>query len=543
MYLKNRYCQLYGSIQSGPPTPAVITSFPIGNPSGQMPTVHVRDISNNFDLYTKGADTPSHYPASCVKMMTLLLLWEYMNGSWTSTVTVTSPDVTQPYAGLTVSFAGLQANDVISWEDLAYCIALPSGGDACQCVARLIGTAIYTAAGSTGTTGNTRFIERMNARAVELGMTNTTYFDSFGGSESTGPTVTRNILSARDLTTVANEAWKIPTIRTITGTTSRNATITGANARTLALSNVIAVLNGPSFSPAGIKDSRVLASKTGTWVVSGVNQYNMTTLWHSPAGYDIVITTIGSESDYARLLDQRGLMYSILKDFPYLDASAGTDANWSNVKVLVGADGSIVDESTVARTVTNSGATVGTPLFGTGSILLDNVNDSVYVADATDLTVGSGDLTVELWWSGDAAVPGGGVERVFFGKNTGGAQREYILNYFNGGFNIFASSDGSSWTNNLAYNLASVDQPVFFNGAPRHLALVKSGSTWSMYINGEKAAGTVSVSSVFNGTGNLSLSLTGVAPLGRIDEFRHTVGTARYTAAMVSLTGHKFPRS
>src|SRR5262245_34150710 len=146
-------------------------SFPIGNPTGQKPAVHVRDITNGVDLYVHHADTPSHYPASCVKVMTLLLVREYKAASWTSMVPVPAADVTNPYtsAGINLTTASLKAGDVLSWEDLCYGIILPSGFDACQCAARIIGDELHAAAGNTGTRGIPRFVERMNARAAELG--------------------------------------------------------------------------------------------------------------------------------------------------------------------------------------------------------------------------------------------------------------------------------------------------------------------------------------------------------------------------------------
>jgi hypothetical protein len=84
---------------------------------------------------------------------------------------------------------------------------------------------------------------------------------------------------------------------------------------------------------------------------------------------------------------------------------------------------------------------------------------------------------------------------------------------------------------------------TFFNGAPRHIALVKSGSSWWIFVNGEKLPATITVGTVFDGTAPLQIILSGVAPVGTIDDFRMTVGTARYTANMVTLDPRKFPRS
>lgn len=529
-----------------PPSPTPITSLAVGEPTGQKPNVLVRDFTNSYDLYAIDADIVFHYPGSTTKFMTLLLMWEYKGSVWdTEALTVTSDDVTQPYTAqsITVTFAGLEAGDILNWEDLAYCVVLPSGGDACQAAARIIGDMIYAAAGSTGTQGNTRFVETMNARAAAFGMTNATYFDSLGGSLADG--IERNTISTRDLSTIASKCFGIPALTTILGTTSHGANIVGINARTLALTNVIPFMNGPQVSPAGVKDTNVLGAKTGEWIVSGVSAESISLLYATPSGIKVLITLMGSHTGYSITLDVRGIMYQLLRDFPYLYRKQSTDAaGFSNVKLLVGGDGSIVDESASPHTLSNTSVTSTTGLVGgsTGSMLINDVNDDLHCADASDLIIGSGDFTIECFYAGPGTPPGTNVEYVFFIK-TGSNQREFALNYFNGAFNLFASSDGQNWTTAVAFTPADSDAAVFFNGAVRHIAFVKSGTAWHMYLNGEKFATGITVGTIFDGTGSLSISIAGSALIGTIDEFRATYGVARYTAAMVTITPSKFPRA
>lgn len=528
-----------------PPQPSVITSFPIGNLGGQQPAVYVQDITNGYDLYTRNPNTPSHYPASCAKMMTLLLAREYHASDWTSaSLTVTAGDVTQPYAGITLSSAGFQASDVTTWEGLAYGAMLASGFDACTTIARLIGNELYAAAGNTGTQGVARFVERMNARATELNLANTTYFDPFGGSETSGPTV-RNILSAKDLAIVFVKAMADSVARAICGTTTHGVVITGANARTITLNNVVGFINGPTLNPSLIKDTNVIAAKSGVWVANGQNQYNLLTLWKSPAGYEVVISTLGTDSSFGSYLDQRGLMYSLLRDFPYLDASPGTDPNIANVKLLIGADGSITDESTVGRTLTNTSVTVAAPgSVSSGGMLFNALTDTLTTAHTSDLRAGSGDMVIEWWFQGTGSSPG--AECCFIAKdNSDGTQKEWLVEEFSGALEVFVSTDGSNWSHVTNFNLGT-DRPILFNGAPRHMALVKHGSEWSLYLNGEKSDQLITASSAFAGTAplNIGFGSASVSALGTFDEVRATFGgTARYTANMVSILGHKFPRS
>lgn len=537
---------------AGPTQPNVITTMIVGNPSGQQPKLVVRDMTNDWDLYTKNPDTVYNAPASTTKLMTLLLMWEYKQSVWTNTVTVVTADVTQPYAGINLSSAGLQANDVISWEDLAYCANLPSGFDACWCAARIIGNELYAAAGNTGTQGLTRFVERMNARAAELGMTNATFFDPGGTATTFSPTVNRNMMSARDLSIITEYVYSIPTMRTIGGTVTRNITITGVNARTMAKKHACRFVNGPVFgTQADVKDSVVIAGKSGSWQVTGLNAFSTALVMTTPSGYEVSLVNLGSETAFGQMLDVRGIMYSLLKDFPYLLGSEviGTDASFANVELLIGGDGSIADESNNSRTLTNTSVTVGSPVISdsTGAVAVNASSDGLTVADASDLVIGSGNLTIELWWAGAGTPPSDGVEYLFAAKASAG-QREFALNYFSGGFNLFVSSDGSNWTSALLYSLSvagsvASEKGTLFNGAPRHIALVKNGSAWNMYLCGDKLATGVTVSTPFNGTAALAAVFPGSALLGTIDDYRVTYGVARYTGGVVTLSPRKFPRS
>ncbi len=521
----------------------------VGDLSGQQPNVYVRDLTNGFELYQRNPDTVFDFPASVTKMMTALLAYEHHSGDWTTaTITLTTDDCAQPIPGLTLDMAGFQAGDVVTWEDLGYALFLPSSCEACQAFGRVVGNELYAAAGNTGTQGLTRFIERMNARAAELGMTNTTYTDTFGGSKTFGPDVLRNRISARDLNILTEEVLSHAVLRTTAGTPTHGANVTGGRSFTLSLVNYNRFINGPTFNPSGTKDANVAGGKDGVWNISGTTNHSKSIIWTSPAGYDVAITTLGSQSMYGCMLDQRGIMYSLVRDYPYLSEGVGNPADpyFNNVAMLVGADGSIVDESRVARSLTVNSVSVGDPIIkdSTGSMVYDNLADYVSAADAGDLNIGSSDATIELWYTG----PGFGVgeEYVFFskGRHTPTVAREWLVNMYVNQLQLFISTDGTNWANTNAINLDSSTNPVFFNGAPRHLALVKSGTTWALYIDGERGNNTLTGNPAdTDATVVIGYNATAVSFKGRADEFRFTIGTARYTANMVALDPRKFSRS
>jgi hypothetical protein len=393
----------------------------------------------------------------------------------------------------------------------------------------------------------------MNARATELGLTNTTYVDPFGGSKTFGPDVTRNTSTARDQALVGKEVFKAShtALRAIAGTASHGVAVTGPSARTITMTNFSRFVNGPTATQAGISDPTVVASKNGIWIQSGsgIFQYNMVTLWTAPSGREIVIATFGSQSLFAAMLDQRGLMFSLPRDFPYLrDTATPTDPNFSAVQLLIGADaGSIVDESSAGRTVTTSGATTGSPVNNTvGAVVLGTSSQYITVADASAVSVAGGDMTIETWYAGDGTEPGG--EGILFAKwNHSTGQREWLVEHGGaGGIDLYASADGSgAFSANVLSSGGGVGG-TFFNGAPRHIALVKHGSTLTVYFDGEAMANTLSVATIFNGNAPISLGypvISSVGAPGHYDDFRCTFTVARYTAAFVPITSRKFPRS
>lgn len=527
--------------------PELMTSFPIGNLAGQQPSVYVGDIDNDFDLYELNPDAPTEYPASCVKLMTLLLAYEYKSSVWTSeAVTLTSDDVTPPIPAL--DSAGFLAGDVTTFEGLAYGLLLPSGFDACQCIARIVGDLLYSNAGNTGNQGVVRFVERMNERGTELGLTNSTFTDPFGGSKTFSPTVVRNIMSARDLAKVCVQTFTHSALRGIASTPTHGVAVTGGSPRTITMTNFSRFINGPTASQAGISDPNVIASKNGIWVQSdnGIFRYNIATIWTTPSGTEVVIVTMGSKTLFGAMLDQRGLMYSIPRDFEYLaDHTPITDAHFGNVKMLL--SDTLTDDSSVSRSVIAHSVGTTSPLIdeSTASALLNANSDYLYTDDAADISVTSNDMTTEVWYSGLGAEPGG--EAILFCKwDSGANQREWLIERGGaGGIDLYVSTNGSSASFVNVIGTGDDVGATFFNGAPRHVAIVKEGSTWAVYLDGERMANTITAAAAFNGTAPLSLgyTLSSVSATGSYDDFRATFGTARYSMEMVTLNARKFPRS
>ena len=148
------------------------------------------------------------------------------------------------------SMAGIKPGDTFTLEQLLYGLMIPSGNDAANAIADHI-------AGSTDA-----FVEKMNAKAKELGATHT-HFVNANGLHSTD-----HYTTAYDLYLIFNEALKLPLFCEIINAQSYTADYTDANG--VAKQQVWKVgnwyLKGDREAPEGVT---VLGGKTGTTQAAG----------------------------------------------------------------------------------------------------------------------------------------------------------------------------------------------------------------------------------------------------------------------------------
>lgn len=118
--------------------------------------IHEGEIPYSRDIYEQKA------PGRLTQLMTLLVAYENLDPD--TAVTIEQEDV--PY-GLNRT-CGLSAGNTISVRQLLNAVAVSSAEDACMALAR-------AASGS-----ETAFVEQMNRKAAELGMSDTSYTDPIG---------------------------------------------------------------------------------------------------------------------------------------------------------------------------------------------------------------------------------------------------------------------------------------------------------------------------------------------------------------------------
>ena len=154
--------------------------------------------ANGQELYTYNADEQLQ-PASVTKIMTMLLTMEALErGEVTLDTRITGSEYACSMGGTQI---WLEPGEQLSLDEMLKAIAVGSANDCAVAVAEhLAGT-------------EAAFVERMNARARELGCTNTTFINA-NGLDAAGQ---KTLTSARDLALISCELLRHPKILEYTG--------------------------------------------------------------------------------------------------------------------------------------------------------------------------------------------------------------------------------------------------------------------------------------------------------------------------------------
>lgn len=178
----------------------------------ESPCALLMEASTGTVLYEKNADE-RRSPASVTKVMTALLIFEALEEG---KLTLGDEVVTSAHAkSMGGSQVFLEEGEKQTVETLLKCILVASGNDASVAMAEKV-------SGS-----ETAFVEAMNQKAAELGLTNTHFVDCCGLTDSDDHyTTARDIaVMSRELITRFPEVHDYTTIwmETITHTTSRGS--------------------------------------------------------------------------------------------------------------------------------------------------------------------------------------------------------------------------------------------------------------------------------------------------------------------------------
>ena len=274
-------------------------------PEIDAPSYILMEASTGKVICEQNADE-RRSPASITKIMTLLLIFDYLN---TGRVTLQSEVTTSAYAkSMGGSQVFLEEGEVQTLETMIKCIAVASGNDASVAVAEFL-------AGS-----ESEFVKLMNLRAEELGMENTHFEDCCGLTDSDG-----HYSSARDVAIMSRELiTKHPEVLNYTGIWMEDIvheTAQGTSSFTLSSTNKLLKMYEHT---TGLKTGST--SKAKYCLSATASKDNI----------DLIAVVMGSSNNKVRFQDAMSLLtygYSISslyedkneEQLPYLTVNGGVE--------------------------------------------------------------------------------------------------------------------------------------------------------------------------------------------------------------------------
>ena len=250
----------------------------------------VIDRKTNCVLFGKNENTKKKM-ASTTKIMTATIIIEKCNLSDTI-------EISKKAAGTGGSRLGLKTGDKITVLDLLYGLMLRSGNDAAVALAEYAGRDING------------FAELMNAKALELGLTNT-HFETPHGLDSN-----EHYTTAYELALLSNYALNNPTFAKIVGTKNYTITINGSPKD---LSNTNELL-GNMEGVYGIK----------TGFTNGANRCLVTACKRN--NIDIICVVLGADTKKFRTIDSIKLINYVFNNFVVYDLESFVNKNFEDWK-------------------------------------------------------------------------------------------------------------------------------------------------------------------------------------------------------------------
>ncbi|HBL85494.1 MAG: hypothetical protein A2Y17_06255 [Clostridiales bacterium GWF2_38_85] len=171
------------------------TEIPADQPVLETKYIAIRNTQTGQVVYSKDAETRIA-PASTVKLMVALLTYENIDN-----LSTIIPATKSALNGVTGNNINIREGEEITAKDLLAAVMISCANDACNVLAEHIGSSV------------SGFVQMMNEKATELGMTNTNYTNPTGIDDDSMYTTAADtailaeaVYKVNDLTTLANTA-------------------------------------------------------------------------------------------------------------------------------------------------------------------------------------------------------------------------------------------------------------------------------------------------------------------------------------------------
>lgn len=190
----------------------------------------------------------------------------------------------------------------------------------------------------------------------------------------------------------------------------------------------------------------------------------------------------------------------------------GSDPSFASVGALFLFNGGIVDSSAnnlVPTIVGNAQVSTTSPIFGTGSLVLDGTGDEVILPSNTAIDCGTGDFTLEISFIPNSL---SGINNLF---KAGGSSANG-LQYGSGGISLYLDGPGVILTS------SSLTASTLY-----HVGIKRSGTTMSLWLNGTQQASVSNTTAWDFGGYRIGRNAYNNDVDAKIDNFRITKGVAR----------------
>jgi D-alanyl-D-alanine carboxypeptidase (penicillin-binding protein 5/6) len=262
---------------------------------------YVYDSTADVELLARNSDE-HRAPASTVKIVTAMVVLDHAD---LNTELVFDP---ADSATAEESRMGLEAGDTVTVQQLLTGLLVPSGNDAARILARHVGTLLL---GDAEGNPIERFVEAMNAKVAEAGLSHTNFTSPDGLSEDEN-----QYTSAYDLAHLGALAMGYDAIAEVVSQSAAEITSIGPEARLYSVrsTNLFLPESGTEFATEG-----VVGLKTGSTSQAGGN---LVLAKRERGGNLVIAVVLGSEISY----DEQGLI--------------ATDGRWQDMRAVLDSVGS-----------------------------------------------------------------------------------------------------------------------------------------------------------------------------------------------------------
>lgn len=272
----------------------------------------IMDADSSKVLYSHNQDEKL-YPASLAKIMTAIIVFDYVKGNYDSMVNFSYTAVTKDIDRNSVTI-GASAGDQLSVKDCLYSLLLPSANDAANALAEYVAGSIND------------FALLMNEKAENLGLKNTHFVNPSGLHDDDQYT------TAYDMAKILQYAMKYPIFYQISSSISyRHAPIrrykNPENSNNQVLNTNSIMVPGSGFYYNGIT-----SGKTGHTKLAG---YNLAASARKD-GMNLICVVLGSTKDSIRYNETKSLLdfhFSNYKSLSIKQMDSRFDDSISNISI------------------------------------------------------------------------------------------------------------------------------------------------------------------------------------------------------------------